>query len=1156
MAEPTGTRRPDTGPEGLRAALADAWRSALGLADIAEDTDFFHEGGDSVLAVEIALLVRELTGTEVDLDILYDHPRFGALLAALAPGQDAGRARERELTGPEERLWAVEQLHPGTAVYHVGVGYRFPVAWDVARLRTALRALAGRHEALRRGFVRPGRAVTVPEAEVPCRWVDARGVSEAEVAALVADEVRTPFDLARPPLLRALVVDRGEEGGRLVLTAHHLVCDGLSLALLEADVERLYADPAAPPATDAAAGAAQGTAPAPRPARAHTPDATAGPGAGPGAGANPGADAALAHWRAALADCPPGLALPHDRPRPARLGTGGAAHRVSLAPGEPAALWALAREERLSPFMAWTAAYVAGLAAVTGERDVVVCVPLSSRTPEQAAEVGMFVDILPLRVTLAPGATPRDLLRHVRRVVTGALAHPVPFQTLVDALWSADDRSRAPLAQTALTYLDTAGRGLRLAGHHAEREQFATGTAKYELLWSVTRRAEETVCELEFSTDLCGTERGAEIHRRLLRTVRDAFARPDDPLPLAGAAGTAPAGARAPGAEPVAAAPAGARPREARPDAGIHQRVRRQAAARPDAVAVRHAGHELTYRELDRRAAAVATGLRRAGHARGAVVAVPMERGIPAVVACLGVLYAGCAYLPVDAGQPAARAREILRAAADAALVPAQSALAEPLSGVVPTYRLADLEAAPGAPGEPVAVSGEDVAYVMSTSGSTGRPKAVLVPHRAVSRLVPDADFAALTPADRVAHVANPAFDAATFEMWGALTGGGTLVIADRDVLLSPARLRAFLAAERITVMFLTVTLLNQLVDFAPDAFASLRVLVFGGEKQDNRRLRRLFSAGPAGRVVNGYGPTENTTFSTAHTVTPDDLADDVVPLGAPLPRSTAHVLDEAGRPVPPGGTGELYVGGDGLAHGYLGAPELTAASFVPDPFGGGGGRLYRTGDQVRVLPDGRREYVGRLDGQVKVRGHRVEPGEIEHAARRLAGVADAVVLARPGPEGTELTACVTPGAGAALDAAELRERLREELPPYLVPAVRVVERVPVTPNGKADHAALRDLLDRPDPARDDGPGPAQDGRDPLAAAVAAVWREVLGTDRAAPGDDFLRLGGHSLKALRLLARLDEELAAEVELADFFAEPTLAALTGLVRADLDPKDAR
>lgn len=1121
----------------LREGVAAVWRDRLGLAEIQDGDDFFLVGGDSVLAVEVATDLRALTGAELDLDIVYDYPEFGKLVAALASGARPQEHELRELTPAEARVWAAEMLDPGTPVYHVCVRYRFDGKLDLVRLRGALNALAAGHDALRRGFMSPGRAFTAGDAPVPCRWVEVRGVPEAEVLRLLDDDARAPFDLARPPLLRALVADGGEEGDLLQLTVHHLVCDGASLSLLESRLGRLYSG--GPPGEEA------GTAPRAVSRQARDPEA------------------ALEYWRAALADCPGGLPIPHDLPRaagdaeagddaadrPAGAASrvAGAAHGVVVPAGTLAALSSLAGSERLSPFMSWVAAYAAGLAAVTGERDLVITVPVSSRGPEQRHEVGMFVDMLPLRLVLPPDVTARALARQVRRVVTEALAHGrLPGGTVIEDLWPNGNRAGASL-RAALTYVDAAGRGLRAGESWAERELVPTGTAKYDLLWSVTRRSGDTLAELEYRTGLFSAGAAAELHRRLLSAAGDACAAPDSPLPDLS----------------VSAVPG------ARPYVPVHERVRRQAAARPDAVAVRHGDRALTYRELDERASAVAGGLRAAGLRRGDVVAVAMERGADMVTAFLGVLYAGCAYLPVDVRQPAARTRSAAGAAR--AVLVTDGRRAEPLADLMPVLWLSRLlRQAESA--SPVPLTGEDVAYVMSTSGSTGVPKAVAVPHRAITRLVPESNYLTVGPDDRVAHLSNPAFDAATFEIWGALAAGATLVVQDEDVVLSPTRLRAFLEQRGITVLWLTATLLNQVVDFAPDGLGRLRVLLFGGEKADERRLAKLLAGRPPGRVVNGYGPTENTTFSTCHDVTPDDLAAGTVPIGHPISGSTAYALGPAGLPVGVGEVGELYVGGDGLAHGYLGEPAMTAAAFVPDPFDARPGRrLYRTGDQVRVLPGGGFAFLGRHDDQVKIRGHRVEPGEIDAVLRRQDGVADAIVLARSTDDGTELVACVTPGT---VDVAALGARLRRELPEYMVPSRLVaLDRIPVNANGKADRSAIlaATVTASPPSAPQPSPGspPAASaanspaagglpaaavedaggrGGEEVAAAVGAVWCEVLGVEEARPEDDFLMLGGHSIKALRLLSRLEQEFGVTVELSDFFAAPTLSRLVALLQS--------
>nr|WP_078847034.1 non-ribosomal peptide synthetase [Streptomyces xiamenensis] len=1029
---------------------------------------------------------------------------------------------ERPLTAPEERLWAAEQVSPGTARYHVGAVYRFPGRLDVPRLRTALDELAAAHPALRRGFRPPGLAVEADpgEVRVPCRWVAAPGLSEEELGDLLDGETREPFDLRRPPLLRALVVDRGAAGDVLLLTVHHLVCDGASLTLIEEELSRRCAEVADGQTVRGAAAPSGGALLAEAPA-------------------------ALAYWRGRLAGAPHAMALPSDLPRPPVLGTGGAVHRAAFAPGALAALRAVAGQERLSPFMTWLAAYAVGLAAVTGDRDLVVAVPASSRETGDGAEIGMFVDTLPLRVTLPPGVTAREVARRVRRAVAEGLAHRrAPLQDILTELRIATDRSRAPLAQVALTHRGADEGVLRLAGQRARRTLLPTGTAKYELLWSVVD-GDEPELELEYHTDLFSAPAAAALHERLIAAAGAAFRTPDAALPDAG-----------PGS-PVAESGTGT-------GAGyeaVHQRFARHAARRPGAPALIEGPLRLSYGELAGRAGAVAAHLRATGLGRGTVVAVLAERGAASVTGFLGALYAGCAYLPVDPAQPAARIDRLL-ASADAVLVTedARATVAGlPVAGRLPVLVLERLWAdtaagrSAGAPApDPAAVTGEDIAYVMFTSGSTGEPKAVVVPHRAISRLVPEADYLTIGARDRVAHLSHPAFDAATFEVWGALAGGAALVTGGREVALSPARLREFIARERITVLWLTATLFHQVVDFAPDALAPLRVLLAGGEQLDARRLAVLLARPDRPeRIVNGYGPTENTTFSTWHDITDRDTAAGIIPIGRPVSGTTAHVLDERGEPVPVGAVGELAVGGEGLAHGYRGAPAATADAFVPDPFDPRGGRrLYRTGDLVRVLPGGLLAFEGRRDDQVKVRGHRVEPAEVERALCTLPGVAEAVVLARPTEHGAELVAWVTAGAGRAagpLDGPALVAALRERLPEHLVPVVVPLDRLPVNASGKTDRAALLAGPLAPAAAPEQEPAGSPGDGDPLTGRVTALWCEVLDVPAVRPGDSFLALGGHSIMALRLLARLDEEFEVTVDLGDFFADPTPAGLTALVR---------
>lgn len=1101
----------------LRDAVRGVWCATLGVDHVGPEDDFFLSGGDSAQAVETAISLRALTGTELDLDVLYQYSQFGKLLSFLTepkPGRE-----QRPLTPAEENLWFAERLHPGSAQYNIAALYRFPGRLDVLRLRTALDALVARHDGLRRGFETPGRVVTAPKATVSCRWLDLRGLPESTLHEVIDEHARRPFDLSSPPLLRALVIDCGDDGDLLLLTVHHLVCDGGSLAVLEDELGRLY--------TDGADGLPEL---APR-------------AEGAGSSRSFDLEQSRAFWRRTLDGCPRGISLPHDLPRPAALGIGGDVHLLVSEEALVADMAALAASERLSPFMTWVVAYAVGLFALTGERDMVIGIAASSRTADQRGEIGMFVDPVPLRLLIPEGSTARDIAGYVRRATTEALAHRgVPFQEIVEDLGPGGDPARAALMQAGLSYLDASACVLQFDELEARRELLPTGTSKYELLWQVTRQADRTITEFEYLSDLFSAKQASDVHVALVSAASAAFARPDAPLRTS-------AGSRATvgGFESAARTP-------------MPQLVRQHAERQPDAPALRHRGVELTYRQLDERALAIAAGLCAAGLRRGDVVAVPMTRSADAVTAYLGIGYAGCAYLPLDPELPTDRMHTALRSVADAAIV------AEPLASLptqLPVLQFAELVAdVDGAAASfiPSPITGEDAAYLMSTSGSTGIPKTVVVPHRGISRLVPNAEGLVMRADDIVAHVCNPSFDAATLEIWGALGAGAVLVIGDKQDVMSPTRLRAFLDEHRISVLGLPTALLHTMIDVAPDAFGDIRLLVFGGEKADERRMERLLAHGAPGSVVNVYGPTENTTVSTLQQVTMSAIDPGPLPIGHCISGSTAYVLAADGSPVALGAEGELYVGGDGLAIGYHGNPVLTAASFVPNPFARRPGeRIYRTGDRVSPRSDGSFLFVGRNDDQVKVRGYRVELGEIEHALRSLPGVADAAVIARATPDGAELVACVSAASGLA-DTADMTDRLRTRLPHYMIPALVITDRLPLNANGKVDRAALLASLPadiaRPaitsDGADDTASTPQQNAEldDPLAEEVATLLCDALGLAQIGPDDSFVALGGHSIKALKLLARVDEKLGAAVDLADFLADPTLRGLLTAVREDL------
>ncbi|WP_078600847.1 non-ribosomal peptide synthetase [Streptomyces violens] len=596
---------------------------------------------------------------------------------------------------------------------------------------------------------------------------------------------------------------------------------------------------------------------------------------------------------------------------------------------------------------------------------------------------------------------------------------------------------------------------------------------------------------------------------------------------------------------------------------GVHHLVAARVGERPDACAVRDArgGPSLTYRQLWEQAGRLAHTLATHGVAPGEPVAVDLERGTALIVALLGVARAGAAYLPLDAQAPAERVATVLADAGVRTVLVGEETGEGRTAGIPGVQQVAVDRPAPDHRFEvpEVPVDGDSPLYIGYTSGSTGTPKGVVVPHRAVRRLVTDATFCTIAPGDRVGQAANPAFDATTFEVWGALTAGATLVVLPTVVDLAVDRWAALLQAEDITTLFLTTSLFHLVARTRPGALHTLRNLVVGGEQLDLAAVRAVLAAGPPQRLVNGYGPTEATVFATSFDCTDASLAGrDRIPIGRAIQQTTLHVLDEELRPVAPGQPGELCIGGPGVAKGYLGRPEHTARAFVPEP--GTGTPMYRTGDLVRELPDGELELVGRADRQVKLRGYRIELEEIERAALAT-GLAEAAFVSKVG-EGpaARLAGAFLPSDGTERGGAEeLAAALARALPAYMLPASWLpLASLPLHSTGKADRgridamieaatASVEDSAAEAAPSRQPAGPSAPSSGDPVTDALTRIWTEVLGTPATAPDQDFLSLGGNSLLATQAAARIREVLAADVEPYDILLAAGIGELAGRVR---------
>jgi amino acid adenylation domain-containing protein len=792
-----------------------------------------------------------------------------------------------------------------------------------------------------------------------------------------------------------------------------------------------------------------------------------------------------------------------------------------------------------------------------GQDEVVIGTPVANRgRTEVEPLVGFFVNMLPLLTAVPGDPTFRALVVAERETVLAAFGHQeLPFDRLVEELRLPRDPGRNPVFQAVLTLQNARMELPELPGCEVTPLYPKVETSQFDLTFD-SYEADDGCLRLDVSwaSDLFDPPTVHRMVGHYLGVLRAAAAAP----------GVRRSELAMEDAEERAFVVEGCnRTRAAYDrDATVHRLFERRAAETPDAVAVEFGGARLTYAELDARAGRLARRLAAAGAGPETRVGVAMNRSLELVVALVAVLKTGAAYLPLDAEYPADRLAFMVADSGLSVLVVAD-ALPPALAGFGGTVVRAGAGVDPASEGSAedgdpfvsAAVGPLDLAYVTYTSGSTGTPKAVAMPHRGVVRLVRGVDWAALDAGETFLQLAPMAFDPSLLEIWGALTNGARLVVAPPH---QPTlrEIGALIEAQGVSTLWLSAGLFHRMVDEELEPLGRLRQLLAGGDVLSVAHVGRVVEAHPQVRVINGYGPTENATFSCCHTVEPDDAAGPSIPVGRPVARSrvsipigrpvtnsTAYVVDRAGRPCPLGVPGELYAGGDGVARGYLGRPALTAERFVPDPFAGEpGARLYRTGDRVRRREDGTLEFLGRIDQQVKVRGFRVEPGEVEAVLKAHPTVGDAVVAARAdGGAEKRLVAYVVARNGVAPDAAELRAMLAARLPAHLVPSAFVVlEAIPLTPNGKIDRRAL--------PAPEVGAEAHAEPRTPAEEMLAGTFATLLGVDRVGAEDDFFRLGGHSLLATQLVSRIRRAFGVEVPLRTVFESPTARALAARLEA--------
>ncbi len=1105
--------------------------------------------------------------------------------ARLFPDAEAPSTDRAPASFAQRRLWFLHRLDPGSAAYNLPFAVRLSGPLDAGALARTLAEIVRRHEPLRTTFEETsGEPVQViaPPAAVPLPLIDLSALPperrRPEALRLAAAEAARPFDLARGPLFRPLLVREETEGHLVCLTLHHVVTDGWSTGVLLREVAALY---------PAFAAGLPSLLPL---LRARYADFAArqrrwleGP--------EPAA--LLAWWKERLAGAPV-LELPTDRPRPedrrGRRGRG-AMQTFAFPPGVVIPLRELARVRGATLYMGLFAAFQMLLHRYTGQEDLVVGSPVASRgSPETQDLIGFFVNAVVLRGRVDGRESFRELLERTRTLCLEAWAHQdLPFEKLVEEIQPGRSLARSPLFQVTLS-LEERPAPARLAHLDAEPVMLSTGASKLDLTLMLAERGGRIDGFAERDTDLFDAATIQRLLGHFRNLIAAAAADPDRPLfelPMLDEA-----------ERHQLAVEAGAR-EEAAGGADLYALFAAQAERRPNAIALSHDGVSLTYSELARRAEELARDLQERGVGPEVPVALWFDREPGLIVAILGVLAAGGAYVPIDPVWPEERVKLVLEDSGAGIVLrgtglgtiapPSPPQCRDAPWGVSEAGTISPSRTSlPGAPSLRSEVlqgdssmplqetphgaslhwgatqTGDNLAYVIYTSGSIGKPKGVGVTHRNVARLLeatrPWFQFA---EDDVWTLFHSYAFDFSVWEIWGALAFGGRLVIVPWETSRSPEAFAALLERERVTVLNQTPSAFYGLVDLerrtGQTAGNSLSWVIFGGEALDAGRLALWWErhAPDRPRLVNMYGITETTVHVTFRAVSPEDAWSGAGSgVGRSIPDLSVHVLGPGSEPVPMGVPGEIHVGGAGLARGYLGRPDLTAERFVPDPFSGqAGARLYRSGDLARLRPAGELEYLGRVDRQVKVRGFRIEPGEIEAALAALPGVRQAVVLLRDRsdesdrsdrsdrsvrPQGDRrLVAYLTGDA----TAAELRQSLRERLPDYMMPASFVIlEALPLTVNGKVDRNAL---AAGPLPEAEAGPTWAAP-RTPAEELLAGLWSELLGRERIGRNDDFFELGGHSLLATQLVSRVRETFGVEIPLRTVFEAPALAALASAI----------
>ncbi|UZW58371.1 non-ribosomal peptide synthetase [Lysobacter enzymogenes] len=1139
-APAAGNGAGETGPrDPVEEIVAGIWGAVLGVERIGPHDDFFAIGGHSLLATRVAMRINESFGVELALRELFEAPTPAELAARIrrlgGAGAERGahaiarlpRGRPLPLSFAQQRLWFLDQLEPGKVNYNIPVAVRLSGRLDADALERSIAEIVNRHETLRTTFAsaggQPQQTVAAPgEWRLQRRDLDglAPPQREAEASRQARREAARPFDLARDALLRGTLWRLDEEEHVLLLVTHHIVFDGWSAGVLVQELTRLYlafrrgeASPLAPLPVQYADFAQWQR------------DRLGAERLEP----------QLRYWRRRLSGPLPVLELPVANRRDAAAPARAATQPIAFAESLHTALRRFNRERGVTSFMTLLAAFQCLLHRYTGLDDILIGTPVSGRSHIDVEPlIGFFANTLVLRGDVSDDPSFAALLARARESTLEGHAHgEIPFEMLVQELQPERHLDHTPLFQVMLVVQGEAGEA-QLPELSVRPLPMAASQVKFDLTLVVAESGQGLSGHWEYDPARIDGATVARMGAHLATLLECAMASPDTPvsrLPMLSPQELRQATAQSNGTA------------AAWPEVCLHELVQAQAARTPDAIALIDGARRISYRELNRSANRLARRLRARGVGPDSVVGVVLHRSAQMVVALLGVLKAGGAYLPLDPEYPPERLAMMVEDARPGVLLSQDGlrGLSERLGGYVVYADAEDRDDAPHADADFDSGAGiGNLAYLLYTSGSTGRPKGVAVEHRSASAFVHWA--CARFSAEQLAGVlasTSICFDLSVFELFVPLASGGCVVLA-RDAL----ELATLEAADAVTLINTVPSALSELLRLGAIG-ERVCAINLAGEPLLNALAQRAYAQPGVRQVMNLYGPSEDTTYSTCVVV--ERGATWAPTIGRPISNTQAYILDRAMQPAPPGVTGELFLGGAGLARGYLRRPGLTAERFVPDALSGiAGARLYRTGDLARLREDGEIEFLGRADRQIKLRGFRIELAEIEAALAAHPQVRDAAAIVRENAAGeASIVACFVARQGSAATAADLRARLKQQLPHYMVPsAFLAIEALPLSPNGKIDRAALATLA-----AADTAPpADAVAPRNPLEQAVADIWAAVLGVERVGVHDDFFDLGGHSLVATQVASRISESFQIELPLRAVFEAPTVEELARRIQA--------